>query len=410
MKKEAIHQGTTIHGKAPDAKAADQGGLVQLIATTAFGLEAIAAREIKALGYEVLDTENGRITFQGPPEAICRTNLWLRTAERVLLKVGSFRALSFEELFEKTRALPWSRYIPEKGIFPVSGKSIKSKLYSVPDCQAIVKKAVVESLKGTYGTSWFQEKEGHYAIEVALLKDQVTLTIDTSGSGLHRRGYRESYHQAPLKETLAAALVMLSYWNPDRVLVDPFCGSGTIPIEAALIGKNIAPGMNRDFASQEWPWMDAALWRQARKETHDVAQFQRPLQIQGYDIDEKAVRMARQYSGQALDSQEIHFERRGVEDLGSRYHYGCLITNPPYGERMGEVEALGQLYETMADRFFKLDTWSVYVLTAYPDLERVFGKKADQRRKLYNGRIMCQYYQYQGPRPPRREVETGAEK
>ena len=397
-------------GKTTQKKHPAHNDNIQLIATTAFGLEAIATREIKALGYEVLETENGRITFQGSAEAICRANLWLRTAERVLLKVGSFDARSFEELFEKTKALPWSRWIPENGVFPVSGKSIKSQLSSVPDCQAIVKKAVVESLKKKYRKDWFEEKGSHYAIEVALLKDRVTLTIDTSGSGLHRRGYRESYHQAPLKETLAAALVMLSYWNPDRVLVDPMCGSGTIPIEAALIGKNIAPGMNREFASQYWEWIDPALWRQARKETHDVADFQRPVNIQGYDVDESAIKMARQYAFNALDSHEIHFERRDVAEFGSRYHYGCLITNPPYGERMGSVDELEQLYVTMAERFMSLDTWSVYVLTAYPELERIFGKKADRRRKLYNGRIMCQYYQYQGPRPPRRDQNADAEK
>lgn len=383
---------------------------LELIATTAFGLEAIAAREIKALGYEVLETENGRITFQGPPEAICRANLWLRTAERVLLKVGNFKARSFEELFEKTKTLPWSRWIPENGVFPVSGKSIKSQLHSVPDCQAIVKKAVVESLKKTYRTDWFIEKGSQYAIEVALLKDEVTLTIDTSGSGLHRRGYRESYHQAPLKETLAAALVMLSYWNPDRVLVDPLCGSGTIPIEAALIGKNIAPGMHRDFASQHWEWMDQAHWRQARTETHDLADLQRPLSLQGYDLDENAIKMARQYAFNALGGHEIHFERRDVAEFGSRYHYGCIITNPPYGERMGSVEEVEQLYATLSDRFMKLDTWSVYVLTAYPEFERIFGKRADRRRKLYNGRIMCQYYQYQGPRPPRRDQVLDTER
>jgi putative N6-adenine-specific DNA methylase len=383
--------------------------MIELIATTAFGLEAIAAREIKALGYEVLETENGRITFQGPLEAICRTNLWLRTAERVLLKVGTFEATSFDELFEKTKALDWSRWIPEAGSFPVSGKSIKSKLFSVPDCQAIVKKAVVESLKKQYRTAWFQENQGSYAIEVALLKDRVTLTIDTSGSGLHRRGYRESYHQAPLKETLAAALIMLSYWNPDRVLIDPFCGSGTIPIEAALIGKNIAPGMNREFASEKWPWIGESHWQQARIETRDLAVYDRQLQIQGYDYDENAVRMARKYAHQALNENELHFEQRDITMLGSRYHYGCIVTNPPYGERMSADEDIEELYRTMGKRFFELSDWSIYVLSAYPDVEHLFGKKADRRRKLYNGRIMCQYYQYQGPRPPRRQPAETAE-
>ena len=376
---------------------------IQLIATTAFGLEAIAGREIKALGYEVLETENGRVTFSGPVDAICRSNLWLRTAERVLLKVGEFKATTFDELFEKTKALPWPRWIPEKGKFPVTGKSVKSQLGSVPDCQAIVKKAVVESLKKTYKNDWFAEEKGEYRIEAALLKDRVTLTIDTSGEGLHKRGYRKSTHQAPLKETLASALVQLSYWKTGRVLIDPFCGSGTIPIEAALIGKNLAPGMNREFASESWPWIPAVQWKQARKETHDVARFDEPVSIQGYDTDEKSLRSARHYAREAFLEDEIHFEKRDFHELRSRYSYGCVITNPPYGERMGEGEAIHQMYHDLGRVLKDMSTWSHYILTAYPDLEKAFGRKADRRRKLYNGRILCQYYQYQGPRPPRKD-------
>ena len=398
--------------KKPAKKDQSTGGRheTELIATTAFGLEAITAREIKSLGYAVTETENGRVTFTGPVEAICRANLWLRTAERVLIKMGSFQADTFDALFEGTKALPWEQWIPERGTFPVNGKSVKSKLTSVPDCQAIVKKAVVEKLKQQYKVAWFPEDRESYPIEVALLKNQVTLTLDTSGSGLHRRGYRESYHQAPLKETLAAALVMLSFWNPDRVLLDPMCGSGTILIEAALIGRKMAPGMNRTFSGEKWPAIPEKHWRRARMEADDIAEPDRPLHIQGYDADEKAVRMARRYAENVLDGPSLHFERRDLSQLSSSYRYGCLITNPPYGERMNDTDDLKALYQLMGERFFSLKDWSVYVLTAYPQLERIFGKIADRRRKLYNGRIMCQYYQYQGPRPPRREKEESAEK
>ncbi len=381
----------------------EKSSQIQLMATAAFGLEAVVSREIKALGYDVLETENGRVTFTGPPEAICRSNLWLRTAERVLLKVGEFHASTFDELFEKTKALDWSRWIPVNGRFPVTGKSVKSQLGSVPDCQAIVKKAVVESLKKTYRKEWFEENEGDYKIEVALLKDKATLTIDTSGEGLHKRGYRKSTHQAPLKETLASALVQLSFWKPERVLIDPFCGSGTIPIEAAMIGKNLAPGMNREFVSELWPWIQASDWRQARKETHDVARYEEPVQIQGFDVDERALRSARHYSQEAFLEDEIHFEARDFRELRSRYYYGCVITNPPYGERMSDEEEVKKIYTEFGKALQNLETWSKYILTAYPDLETDFGKKADRRRKLYNGRIMCQYYQYQGPRPPRKK-------
>ncbi|ABR50627.1 putative RNA methylase [Alkaliphilus metalliredigens QYMF] len=377
------------------------GRKVELIATATFGLEAVVAREVKKLGYEDVEVENGRVTFTADESAICRTNLWLRTADRVLIKIGQFKATTFDELFEKTKALPWHEWIPKDGIFPVDGKSIKSQLASVPNCQSIVKKAVVEKLKSKYHTEWFEETKGTYRIEVGILKDVVTLTMDTTGAGLHKRGYRKLANQAPLKETLAAALIQLSFWNPDRVLIDPFCGSGTIPIEAALIGRNIAPGMNRTFVSEEWPSLSKELWREARKEAHDLADYERTLRIYGSDVDGDVLSLARYHVKEAMLEGDIHLQKLDVKELRSRFDYGCTLSNPPYGERLGEREEVEALYEVMGDTFGQMETWSHYILTAHDKFETHFGKKADRRRKLYNGRIECQYYQYQGPRPPR---------
>ncbi|AKL97113.1 RNA methyltransferase YpsC [Clostridium aceticum] len=374
---------------------------LELIATAAFGLEAVVAREVKDLGYEEVKVENGRVSFVADEMAIARCNLWLRTADRVLLKVGEFKATSFEELFEGTKALDWEEWIPEEGIFPVEGKSINSQLASVPDCQAIVKKAVVEKLKAKYHTSWFKEEKGQYTIEVALLKDIATLTIDTSGAGLHKRGYRTLSNKAPLKETLAAALILLSYWNPDRVLIDPFCGSGTIPIEAALIGKNIAPGMNRGFVSEEWEAISKNIWREARKETHDLANYDKSIRVYGSDIDAEVLSLARYHIGEAFLEEDVHIQKLDIRDLRSRFQYGCIICNPPYGERLGEKQEVEKLYKTMGKVFEGLDTWSHYIITSHPEFEKFFGKKADKKRKLYNGRIQCNYYQYYGPRPPK---------
>jgi putative N6-adenine-specific DNA methylase len=379
---------------------------IELIATAAFGLESVVAREVKNLGYEDIQVENGKVIYKADLMGICRSNLWLRTADRVLLKIGQFKALTFDELFEKTKMLPWSSWIPEEGIFPVDGKSIQSKLASVPDCQAIVKKAVVESLKNKYKTSWFNESKGLYRIEVALLKDIATLTIDTSGAGLHKRGYRTLSNKAPLKETLAAGLVLLSFWNPDRVLIDPFCGSGTIPIEAALIGKNIAPGINRNFASEEWEVFPKTHWREARKEGHDLADLDKTLKIYGSDIDGEVLNLARYHIKEAFLEEDIFVQKLDVKELKSRFHYGCIICNPPYGERLGEREEVENLYRKMGEVFGQLDTWSHYIISSHPDFEKLFGKKADKKRKLYNGRIQCNYYQYFGPRPPAQKTNT----
>jgi len=376
-------------------------GKIHLIATAAFGIESVVGRELKRLGYDDQFVENGKVTFAGDERAICRTNLWLRSADRVLVKIGEFKAVTFEELFEKTKALPWDEWIPENAEFPVEGKSIDSKLASVPDCQAIVKKAVVEKLKKKYKREWFDENGPRYRIEVALLKDVATLTIDTSGAGLHKRGYRKLVGGAPLKETLASAMIMISRWNKDRVLIDPFCGSGTIPIEAAMIACNIAPGIKRSFAAESWPNIPSGLWKEAREEANDLAEYGKDLRIHGSDISEEAMSLARYHAREAGVEASIHLQRMPVADIRSRYKYGFIICNPPYGERLGEMREVEKLYRQMGTVFSAFDTWSYYIIASHPAFEKFFGRRADKKRKLYNGRIMCNYYQYFGPPPPK---------
>lgn len=382
---------------------------IELIATAAFGLEAVVAREIHALGYEQTAVENGKVTFKADESAICRANLWLRSADRVLVQLGKFPAHSFDELFEQTRALPWPDWIPEDAAFPVQGKSVRSNLFSVPDCQAIVKKAVVEKMKQRYRRQWFAETGPRYTIEVALLKDEATLTLDTSGAGLHKRGYRQLAGAAPLKETLAAALVTLSRWRSDRALIDPFCGSGTIPIEAALIGLNLAPGLKRSFDAESWPVIPARRWQEARQEAADAAIRGQKLTIRGTDINQDVLRLARYHARLAGVEGQIHWQQAPVAELKARQKYGYIICNPPYGQRLEELPAVKHLYREMGEVFRKLDTWSYYVLTARQDFERMFGRRADKKRKLYNGRIQCHYYQFFGPRPPRRDDLTAQE-
>jgi len=378
---------------------------VELIATSTFGLEAIVGEEVRELGFKDVRVENGKVSFQSDLNGIARSNLWLRTADRVRLKIGEFEARTFDELFEKTKRLPWSEWLPENAEFPVEGKSVKSTLYSISDCQAIVKKAIVEHMKGKYKKDWFDEDGPLFRIEVSLLKDVATLTIDTSGVALHKRGYRSLIGGAPLKETMAAALIRLSKWNPDTVLVDPLCGSGTIPIEAALIGQNIAPGMNREFASEHWPSIPKDVWRQARAETHDLANYDRPLEIIGTDIDDEMLKIARVNAEEAMVNDSIHFQRMDVSDLRSSKKYGKIICNPPYGERLGEHKEVEQLYKRMGNVFRALDTWSYYILTSYEGFESLFGKQASKKRKLFNGNIKVDYYQFFGPRPPRPKRE-----
>ncbi len=372
---------------------------IDLIATTAFGLESIVANELKKLGYENLKVENGRVDFTADLNAMARCNLWLRSADRLLLKVGEFEAQSFEELFEQTKALAWTDWLPENAEFPVEGKSIQSQLFSVPDCQAIVKKAIVEKMKERYPRNWFEETGPRYRIQVALLKDKVTLTIDTSGAGLHKRGYRKLSSEAPLKETLAAALVTISRWRADRALIDPFCGSGTIPIEAAMIGRNIAPGLERDFAAENWPQISSNIWNDAREEARDSILHRQPLGIMGFDIDSSVLDLARYHAKQLGLEKNISFQQGDVRQLRSKYNYGYLIGNPPYGERLSELPEVEKLYRDMGNTFKALNTWSFYIISSHPRFEHFFNRKADKKRKLYNGRIQCNYFQFFGPKP-----------
>lgn len=372
---------------------------MELIATAAFGLEAVVANELKHLGYENLIIENGRVSFYGDISTIARCNLWLRSADRLLLKLGEFEARSFEELFQNTKSLPWPDWLPPTAEFPVEGKSIQSQLFSVSDCQAIVKKAIVEKMKMKYPVQWFKENGPKYKIQVALLKNKATLTIDTSGAGLHKRGYRKLSAEAPIKETLAAAMVYLSRWRVDRALLDPCCGSGTIPIEAGLIGRNIAPGLNRSFAAEKWPQLSSKIWQSAREEARDSILPQQELGILGYDIDGQALDLARYHAGQAGLGKQLSFHRQPLSELRSQYHYGYLVTNPPYGERLSEKAEVEHLYRQMGTAAKKLDTWSFYVLTSHPQFEKFFNRQADKKRKLYNGRIQCNYYQFYGPKP-----------
>ncbi|MEZ6052103.1 MAG: class I SAM-dependent RNA methyltransferase [Planctomycetaceae bacterium] len=377
---------------------------LSLIATAAFGLEAVVKRELQQLGYDVVSVEDGRLQFLGDARAIARCNLWLRCADRVLLQIGEFEATDFGVLFDQTKALPWHEWVGADAEFPVRGKSVKSQLHSVPDCQRIVKKAVVEQLKSKHRVEWFEETGPTYPIEISMLRDRATLTIDTSGAGLHKRGYRKLVGQAPLKETLAAALIQLSYWNETRPLIDPCCGSGTIPIEAALIGRNMAPGLNRSFISEDWPQLEPRLWDEVRAEARDLVRDSLDFRLIGTDIDPNELKLARQHASAAGVENDIHFQTRPMSEFSTPNKYGCLITNPPYGERLGQQEAVETLYREMGRQLSPHDTWSVYVLTSHPNFERLYGRKADRRRKLYNARIACTYYQFNGPRPPGRRA------
>ncbi|MDT9024612.1 THUMP domain-containing class I SAM-dependent RNA methyltransferase [Rossellomorea yichunensis] len=373
-----------------------------LIATAAMGLEAIVAKEVKELGYEC-QVDNGKVIFKGDETAIARANMWLRTADRIKILVGDFKVYSFDELFENTKKLPWENFLPVDAEFPVQGKSVKSKLYSVPDCQAIVKKAIVERLRTAYKrTSWLDETGPLFKIEVAIHKDVASITLDTSGQGLHKRGYRIGQGEAPLKETLAAALIQLTTWNPDRPFVDPFCGSGTIPIEAALIGQNIAPGFNREFLSENWPMMPAEVWEKTRLEAEDLANYDQPLEILGTDIDHRMIEVSKENAMEAGLGDLVKFKQMQVRDFTSELEYGIIVGNPPYGERLGERKEVERMYQEMGKAFEKLDTWSVYIMTSHENFEQCYGKQATKKRKLFNGFIRTDYYQYFGPRPPRK--------
>lgn len=378
----------------------------ELFAPCHFGLEAVLKREIIDLGYEVTEVVDGRVSFEGDEEAIARCNVFLRTTERVMLKVGSFKAVTFDELFEKTKALPWENFIPKDGKFWVKkASSIKSKLFSPSDIQRIVKKAIVDRLSGKYNILRFPEDGSEYPIRITILKDEVTVGLDTSGESLHKRGYRRLTVKAPITETLAAALISLTPWKKDRLLIDPFCGSGTIPIEAAMIGLNIAPGMKRDFQAMAWDnILPKSLFKEAKKEAEDLVDRETKLSIQGYDLDTSALDAARGNLSFAGLEGNIHFQQRDMRDISSAKKYGFIITNPPYGERLEEKEAMPQLYREMGKAFQRLDEWSYYIITGFEDAPKYFGRKPDKNRKIYNGMMKTYFYSYQGAKPKRQRA------
>ena len=369
-----------------------------------FGLEAVLKREIYDLGYEITKVEDGRVTFEGDEEAICRANIFLRTAERVMIQVGRFKATTFEELFQGIKNLPWEEYIPEDGKFWVKkASSINSKLFSPSDIQSIAKKAMVERMKQKYHKEWFKEDGAAYPVRIFLLKDEVTVALDTSGDSLHKRGYRTMTSKAPLTETLAASLIMLTPWRKDRILVDPFCGSGTFPIEAAMIAANVAPGMNRDFTAEEWTnLIDRKLWYECVKEAEDMIDTTVKVDIQGYDIDGDVIKAARENAKRAGVEHMIHFQQRAVADLSHPKKYGFIITNPPYGERLEDRADLPELYTQIGQAYQRLDSWSMFLITSYTDTEKYIGRKADKNRKIYNGMLKTYFYQFLGPKPPKK--------
>lgn len=377
----------------------------EFIAPCHFGLEAVLKKEIANLGYAVTKVEDGKVAFTGGSSAICRSNIFLRTTERILLKVGSFKATTFDELFEKTKTLPWEQFIPSDGKFWVTkATSIKSKLFSPSDIQSIMKKAMVERLKSHYNTSWFKEDGAKFPVRVTIMKDEVTVGIDTSGNSLHKRGYRLATVKAPITETLAAALIMLTPWNKDRILADPFCGSGTFPIEAALIGANIAPGLNRSFIAEDWIHMiPKKEWYDAVNEAEDLIIRDLKMDIQGYDISNNAIKAAMENARNAGVDHLIHFQRRALAQFSHRKKYGFIITNPPYGKRLDGIDDISSLYSEIGKVYQNLDCWSMYLITAYEQAEKYIGKKATKNRKIYNGMVKTYFYQYLGQKPPKRQ-------
>lgn len=377
----------------------------ELIVPCHFGLEAVLKKEITGLGYEITHVEDGKVTFAGDALAICRANIFLRTTERVLLKAGSFKAETFDELFEETKKIPWEEFIPADGRFWITkATSVKSKLFSPSDIQSIMKKAIVERLKSKYNISWFKEEGASFPVRVTIMKDNVTVGIDTSGESLHKRGYRKAVVKAPITETLAAALIMLTPWNKDRILVDPFCGSGTFPIEAALMGANIAPGINRSFTAEEWTnIIPKKEWYNAINEANDLIIHNLDMDIQGYDINNNAIKAAMENAENAGVNHLIHFQRRALSQLSHRKKYGFIITNPPYGKRLDMPDdEIPYLYKELGQVYRNLDEWSMYLITAYGQAEKYIGKKADKNRKIYNGMVKTYFYQYFGKKPPKR--------
>ena len=384
---------------------------MKIIVTAPFGVEGLLRKEMNRLGYtDGLTTGKGGVSFEGGAADLARCNIMIRQGERVMIELGRFPAETFEDLFQGTKALPWEAWIGEKDAFPVSGRTVKSTLHSVPDCQSIIKKAIVERLKEKYRkTGWFPETGALYPVEFRITEDQVSMMLDTSGDSLHKRGWRKLSTKAPLKETIAAVMLTLSNWRPEQVLVDPFCGSGTILIEGALKALGIAPGLHRGFSCEKWPQVPPGLWAKVREEARQTALDKQSLsraalsamRLEGYDIDGESLSQARYHAKLAGVEQYIHFQQRDVKDFRSAKKYGAIITNPPYGERMGDAAEAARLYRVMGQVFAPLDTWSFYVMTSHPGFEEAFGRKATKNTKFFNSRLECRFYQFHGPRPPR---------
>ena len=379
--------------------------IIELIATTGFGLEAIAKREIIDLGYEILSMQDGKVTYKADERGIVRSNLWLRTPDRILMKIAEFKALEFEDLFQRVKGYPWEELIPIDGKFTVTGSSVKSKLSSVPACQSVVKKAIVERLKEFYVVDRFEETGAEYTVKVSILKDMATITVDTTGSSLHKRGYRVAPVAAPMKENMAAALVMLTFWKEGRLLVDPCCGSGTIPIEAAMIGMNIAPGLNRHFACEQWEFIDDKIWKEEKKKAYEAIEYDKDLKIKASDINREALEAAIENACEAGVDDCIEFKVADIKDLEATEPNGIIITNPPYGERIGDEEDIEKIYKKLNDFYKENPDWSLFAITTDEDFEdKVMERKADRRRKLYNGRLKTCYYQFLGEKPKGKNV------
>ena len=378
----------------------------ELTAPCHFGLEAVLKKEITELGYEVTETEDGRVSFMGDDEAVCLANIFLRSAERILIKLGSFEARSFEELYQGTKALPIEEWIPKDGHFWVAkAGSVNSALFSASDIQSVMKKAMVDRLSGKYGVTYFKENGNDYPIRVFIKKDRVSVGLDSTGASLHKRGYRLAQSKAPIAENLAAALIMLTPWHGDRILVDPFCGSGTIPIEAAMMAAGMAPGLNRSFTADNWERISAKLWADCREEARSRIRIPEHTDIQGYDLDPHMLTIARENAKRAGVEKLIHFQQRDVAELSHPKRYGFIITNPPYGERLNDEESLKELYTVIGERYGRLQDWSMFLITSYKDAQKYIGRKADKTRKLYNGMIKTEYLQYMGARPPKRKED-----
>ena len=366
----------------------------EIVVPTLLGVEAITAREIRGLGYETTDVSDGRITFKGDFSAVARANIWVRSGDRVLIKVGEFKAVTFDELFEKSKNLPWSEWLPKDAKFPIKGFSFKSALFSTSDCQSIIKKSIVASMQKSYNMNWFPETGDLYQLQFSIMRDIVTIMIDTTGQGLHKRGYRPQANEAPIKETLAASMVSLSGWRPDKPFADPFCGSGTFPIEAALIARNIAPGLHRSFAAQKISAIPKEVWTKAKEEANSVIKKDISLDITASDIDENAIYLTKLNSKYAGVDKDIKAFKRPLSEFKSDSEKGTLMCNPPYGERLGDIEEAEKLYKELGEIYKNLNNWALFAITSNESFETLFGKKADKKRKLYNGMIKCNFYQY----------------